>query len=116
MSGAIVERLRRLEQQLRTLGELQAKELAEYGERGATLARVHNDELRIVVDEIAAIRAELAAAARPTTAPTSAKRERWLAEEERKANPPPKSRRELLRGRADDATALEDREGGGQKR
>jgi hypothetical protein len=114
VTRAIVERLRRVEQQLRALGELQARELGELGERGETLARLHNDELRIAIEEIDAIRTEIGAAVEAAAGapPVSPKRERWLAEEERKAHPPPMSRRELLRGRADDDAAGEDRERG----
>lgn len=129
------ERLLRLEQQLRTLGELHARELNDLAERVAdgdpaehartlaVIARIHADEMRIALDEIAAIAAELAPPRADASAPggsprgerginetgeplttppgaaRSAKRERWLAEEDRKAHPPPRSRRQLLRGR-----------------
>lgn len=127
MTRALVERLRRIEQQLRTLGELHVRELsdlaahiadgvapggsgvpaggsddfAEVARKLGTIARLHADELRMVLDEIVAIAAEVTPPADAGTdaATRSPKRERWLAEEERRAHPPPMSRRELLRGR-----------------
>lgn len=113
MTGPAAERLRRVEQQLRTLGELHVRELSDLAERIAaadpaeaartlgTIARLHADELRMVLDEIVAIAADVTPPADAGTGATvrSPKRERWLAEEERRAHPPPMSRRELLRGR-----------------
>jgi hypothetical protein len=85
-----VGRLARLEQQIRAFKEL------------------HANELQLILDELADIKAELVAssglaaeppAATPSADPAagSAKRARWVAEQERKARP--LSRRELLRGR-----------------
>ncbi len=76
---------------------------------------LHATELGLILDELASLRAELAALAPAAEAPAtdpadpaaaSAKRAKWLAdearkEEERKA---PLSRREFLRGRDRDAT------------
>lgn len=83
----LIERLRRVEQQIRAFREL------------------HASELQIMLDELADISAELAQAqqqAEPSAssadpAAASPKRAKWLAEEEAKARP--LSRRELLRGR-----------------
>ena len=93
----LAERLSRLEQQIRAFKEL------------------HADELQLVLDELADIKAELTAsqgppAELPAQAPAatagadpaagSAKRARWVAEQERKTRP--LSRRELLRGRGEE--------------
>ena len=89
----LAERLARLEQQIRAFKEL------------------HADELQLVLDELADIKAELTASqGPPAEAPAetggadpaagSAKRARWVAEQERKTRP--LSRRELLRGRGEE--------------
>ena len=96
----LATKVARLEQQIRAFKEL------------------HATELGLILDELAALRAELAAltpaapdadaAARPLSAPAtvdpaaaSTKRGRWLAEEARKEEQrnAPLSRREFLRGR-----------------
>ena len=88
-----MERLARLEQQIRAFKEL------------------HADELQLVLDELADIKAELAASPGPAAEPPaetpsadpaagSAKRARWVAEQERKTRP--LSRRQLLRGRGEE--------------
>lgn len=97
-SRALAERLDRVLRQLRALSELQVRELGDLGERAATIARLHADELRIALEELQDIHSTLAApetgeAAAPRA---SAKRERWLAEQDRLTNPPPRSRREML--------------------
>lgn len=89
----LVERLRRLEQQIRAFKEL------------------HASELQLILDELTDITSEVASESQPqaTEAPTesavdpaaaSPKRGKWLAEQERKSRP--LSRRELLRGRDDE--------------
>ena len=89
----LVERLRRLEQQIRAFKEL------------------HAGELQLMLNELTDIRSEVEAQsqAAATEAPTesavdpaaaSPKRAKWLAEQERKSRP--LSRRELLRGRDDE--------------
>jgi len=91
----LIDRLTRLERQIRAFKEL------------------HANELQIILDELADIRSELGPES-PAAAPTdssntdpaagSPKRAKWLAEEAQKAQPV--SRRELLRGRGkDDATS-----------
>ena len=84
----LVERLRRLEQQIRAFKEL------------------HANELQLILDELSDIASEVASTEEPTAqqaesaadpAATSPKRAKWLAEQERKTRP--MSRRELLRGR-----------------
>ena len=88
----LLERLRRVEQQIRAFKEL------------------HASELQIMLDELSDITSELGSATEPlpdetSRAPTadsaaaSPKRAKWLAEQERKSQP--MSRRELLRGRDD---------------
>jgi hypothetical protein len=93
-------RVARLEQQIRSVKEL------------------HASELGLILDELASLRADLAAmaplppaAAKPPAAPVdpaanSPKRAAWLADEQRKeeARRAPLSRRELLRGRDEDET------------
>lgn len=83
----LLERLQRLERQIRTFKDL------------------HASELQIVLDELSDITSELASPAAPeagVSAPTSdpaasPKRAKWLAEQERKQQP--MSRREFLGGR-----------------
>jgi hypothetical protein len=91
-------RVMRLEQQIRAFKELHASELGQ------------------ILDELASLRADLAAMAGPPSdspgtqgtlsdpAAASPKRAAWLAEQERKEQErkAPKSRRELLRGRDDE--------------
>jgi len=88
----LLERLRRLEQQIRAFKEL------------------HANELQIILDELSDIASEVASAEGPTAqqadsasdpAAASPKRAKWLAEEERKQRP--MSRRELLRGRDEES-------------
>jgi hypothetical protein len=91
----LLERLRRVEQQIRAFREL------------------HSSELQIMLDELADITNELSPTrdASPDAAPAPAadaaaaspKRAKWLAEQERKAQP--MSRREFLRGRDEDGGA-----------
>jgi hypothetical protein len=92
-------RVARLEQQIRSFKEL------------------HASELGLILDELASLRADLAAMAAPpppamdtAAAPTaadpaagSARRAAWLAEEQRKEEErkAPKTRRELLGGRSE---------------
>ena len=89
----LAERLSRLEQQIRAFKEL------------------HADELQLVLDELADIKSELTASPGPPAEPPaqtagadpaagSAKRARWVAEQERKTRP--LSRRELFRGRGEE--------------
>lgn len=112
-------RLRRLEQQIRVFRQLHVAEVSDLAQRVQTIAKLHADELQLILDELAAIAGELAAQREPErqresggvgpspTAPaspadpaaSSPKRARWLAEEERRARPTPLSRRKLLRGR-----------------
>lgn len=87
----LATRVARLEQQIRAFKEL------------------HATELGLILDELASLRADLAAMAPPAEdAPTledpaaaSPKRAKWLAEEARREEErnAPRSRRELLRGR-----------------
>ena len=86
--GRLLERLRRLEQQIRAFKEL------------------HANELQIILDELSDIAGEVTSTQEPTVqqpdsasdpAAASPKRAKWLAEQERKTRP--MSRRELLRGR-----------------
>ena len=88
----LLERLRRLEQQIRAFKEL------------------HANELQIILDELSDIASEVAPTQEPTVqqadstsdpAAASPKRAKWLAEEERKQRPI--SRRELLRGRDEES-------------
>ena len=88
----LLERLRRLEQQIRAFKEL------------------HANELQIILDELSDIASEVAPMQEPTVqqadstsdpAAASPKRAKWLAEEERKRQP--MSRRELLRGRDEES-------------
>ncbi len=91
----LLERLRRVEQQIRAFKEL------------------HASELQIMLDELSDITDELTVPAEPTADATTAtasdpaaaspKRAKWLAEQERKTQP--MSRRELLRGRDDGSDA-----------
>jgi hypothetical protein len=92
----LLERLRRVEQQIRAFKEL------------------HSSELQIILDELSDITSELtpprepsadepAAAHAPDGGAASPKRAKWLAEQERKAQP--MSRREFLRGRDDEGGA-----------
>jgi len=97
----LATRVARLEQQIRAFKEL------------------HATELGLILDELARLRADLAALAAATEAPTDAaatpvnvtdpaaaspKRAKWLADEARKeaARNAPRSRRELLGGRERD--------------
>jgi hypothetical protein len=88
----LLERLRRLEQQIRAFKEL------------------HANELQIILDELSDIAGEVASTEKPMVqgadstpdpAAASPKRAKWLAEQERKARP--LSRRELLRGRDEES-------------
>jgi hypothetical protein len=88
----LLERLRRLEQQIRVFKDL------------------HAGELQLILDELTDITSELAsaeesAAQQPEStrdpAAASPKRAKWLAEQERKTRPI--SRRELLRGRDEES-------------
>jgi hypothetical protein len=90
----LIERLRRVEQQIHAFKEL------------------HASELQMILDELADITSEVGAESKPAVtessleapadpAAESPKRAKWLAEEERKSRP--LSRRELLRGRDEDA-------------
>ena len=89
----LIERLKRVEQQVRAFKEL------------------HASELQLILDELGDIASEVGADAPPTAAEPSEKRTndpaaespkraKWLAEQERKSRP--LSRRELLRGRDED--------------
>jgi len=83
----LATRVARLEQQIRAFKEL------------------HATELGLILDELASLRADLAAMAPPPAAAdpaaASPKRAKWLAEEARKEDErrAPLSRREFLRGR-----------------
>ena len=86
----LIERLRRVEQQIRAFKELHASELQRI-----------LDELTDITNEVAsesqpeAIEAPAESAVDPAAG--SPKRAKWLADQERKSRP--LSRRELLRGR-----------------
>jgi hypothetical protein len=106
----IAERVRRVEQQIRSLRDLHAAEQREVAQRIETIARIHAEEMELILAELADVAAELDAAtsaeadAEPVTArvdpadpaAASPKRAKWLTEQERRAH---RSRRELLRGR-----------------
>ena len=105
-------RLQRLEQQLRSFRDLHTAELGELAEKLQALARLHADELQLLLAELADITAELGrqrggalrrAEAEPGEDPAAAspKRARWLAEEARRMQPQAVSRRDLLLGRRD---------------
>lgn len=110
----ITTRLRRLDQQVRAFGELHRADMndvaqlaeSDVAQRIQTIARLHADELQLILDELADIAAELAgpeeaqAASPSDPAERSTKRAKWLAEQERRAAPV--SRRDLLRGRGED--------------
>ena len=91
----LAERLRRVEQQVRSFKEL------------------HASELQLILDELADIAGEVEEvgglgppapeAASDDPAASSPKRAKWLAEQERKRRPT--SRRELLFGRGEDPPA-----------
>lgn len=89
----LVERLQRVEQQIRAFKELHASEL-----------QLIIDELTDITSEIEAPSRLAASEALPESAVDPAagspKRTKWLAEQERKSRP--LSRRELLRGRDDE--------------
>ena len=86
--GRLLERLRRLEQQIRAFKELHANEL-----------QLILDELSDIASEVASTEESTAQQAESAADPAAAspKRAKWLAEQERKTRP--MSRRELLRGR-----------------
>jgi hypothetical protein len=92
----LLERLRRVEQQIRAFKELHASEL-----------QIMVDELSDITDELTPAKEPLpddtAAGPAPDGAAASPKRAKWLAEQERKAQP--MSRREFLRGRDDEGGA-----------
>jgi archaellum component FlaC len=104
----IAERVRRIEQQIRSLRDLHASEQREVAQKVEAIARIHAEEMELILDELADVAADLdaatAAATDGTSAPvdaddpaaTSPKRAKWLAEQEERAH---RSRRELLRGR-----------------
>jgi len=112
---SLTERLRRVERQLRALGDLHVRDLGELaGRTGAEdgdeiarklriLAQLQADELALVAQEVADMAGEAASEVAPAADPArSAKRERWLAEQERRAKQEPVSRRELLFGRSEE--------------
>jgi uncharacterized coiled-coil protein SlyX len=122
-SQRLSARLQRLEQQIRAFKELHVAEVTDLAQRLHMIAQLHADELQLILDEVADIEGELAAArseaeSRPGSgeaatsqtalaspvdpAASSPKRAKWLAEEERRARPAPVSRRELLLGRGED--------------
>lgn len=105
MSDPVDARLRRLDRQIRAFRDLHVHEVNEAAERLTAIAKLQADELQLILDELADLAADVAAAAPegrdadPSPADPAAgspKRARWLAEQERRAHP---SRRELL-GRA----------------
>jgi hypothetical protein len=86
----VIERLKRVEQQIRAFKEL------------------HASELQLILDELSDITSEVESQSEPAATEASAqiaadpaagspKRAKWLADQERKSGP--LSRRELLRGR-----------------
>jgi len=101
-------RLRRLEQQIRAFKELHVREVGDLAEKLQLVIKLHADELQLILDELEAIKSEVAAphsappAAEPGGDPaaSSPKRAKWLAEQERKKAPV--SRRSLLLGRGGD--------------
>ena len=108
----LAERVRRIEQQVRSLRDLHAAEQRETAQRIDAIARVHADEMELVLDELADVAEELDALAGPAPvgpdgllapiataadpAAASPKRAQWLAEQEKRSH---LTRRDLLRGR-----------------
>ena len=93
-SERLIERLKRVEAQIRAFKEL------------------HASELQIILDELTDITSEVEAQSEPAAAEASAgtaadpaaaspKRAKWLADQARKSGP--LSRRELLRGRDEES-------------
>ena len=107
----VAVRVRRIEQQIRAFRELHTAEVNDLAEKLKTIAELQSGELQLILDELARLSRDLTPEApSPSTTPAtsgddpaagSAKRATWLAEEERRAGP--RSRRELLRGREDEA-------------
>ena len=121
MTERSVNRLGRVLQQLHSLGELHAAELAgvadeleqagqpQLAERVRAFAKMQRSESQLVQDELRDIRSELAegvpadavASEAGDPAASSPRRARWLAEQQAQAQAPPPqplSRRELLSG------------------
>jgi hypothetical protein len=119
----VTKRLGRLEQQVRAFKELHVAEVSDLARRLQTIVRLHDDELQLILDQLADLAGELesrrdaeprgesAEAGSPPAVPAapgdpaarSPKRARWLAEEERRAGRTEVSRRELLLGRGEDS-------------
>lgn len=107
----VAVRVRRIEQQIRAFRELHTTEVNDLAEKLKVIAELQAGELQLILDELAGLARDLAPEAPPTNATQaqggddpaagSAKRAKWLAEQERRAGP--LSRRELLRGREDEA-------------
>lgn len=114
----LADRIRRIEHQVRSLRELHAAEQREVAQRIETIARIHADEVELVLAELADVASELDAiapgapaaadaghaAAAPTADPAAAspKRAVWLAEQEKRTH---RTRRDLLRGGGGDESA-----------
>src|SRR5207302_4073416 len=85
----LVIRLKRLDQQIRAFRELHTREIADFATRLDAIGKLQADELQLILDQLAAILADLAPsdttiADRSTNDPAAAspKRAKWLAEQE----------------------------------
>ncbi len=111
MSDPLAARLRRLERQIGAFREMHVREVSELAERLAAVAKLHGDELQLILDESRDLAAHVeeaavvdevgpagdsAAAPRGDPAASSPKRAKWLAEQ---ARPAQLTRRHLLGGR-----------------
>jgi len=111
-AGQLASRLRRLETQIAAFRDLHTKELGEAADRLAAIAKLQDDELQMILDELADISsaAETAAMTPDADAPVgdaatasdpaaaSPRRARWLAEQERRSHV---TRRDLFRPRSE---------------
>ncbi len=111
MSDPLAARLRRLERQISAFREMHVREVSELADRLAAVAKLHGDELQLILDETRDIAAQIeeatvvdevgpadggTAATPGDPAASSPKRARWLAEQQRRSHI---TRRDLLRGR-----------------
>jgi hypothetical protein len=105
----LATRLRRLDQQIRAFKDLHVAELQQLAQKQEAIAKLHADELELILEQVSDIVAEIeapklpAAPAGPSDDPASGspKRAAWLAEQRRAAEPV--SRRDLLLGHRDEA-------------
>jgi hypothetical protein len=108
---ALLRRLRRLEQQIRSFRDLHVSEVSEIARKLTAISQLQADELQLILDELDVIVGEAGTAAAAPEVSTSApvadpqdpaaaspKRAKWLAEQEPRS---PVSRRELLLGRGE---------------